>query len=385
MRRVIVVPAAAIWGAIVVTVLSSSLNSQDQGPNMWAKDPASSNAVFKAGYDGGGTIIDASGKVLAQLGIDWMPGDFYEGVAAVWASGGNGFLRPNGTWESPPKFFRSRDFSDGLAQVMLGTSDLWGYIDHSGKVVIEPHFQLCGRFRSGLAAATLEGTTWGYIDHSGNFSIKRQFLYAGDFAEGRARVVLSKSPCKMITTKAQDYAGWHDLPDLPLQPSPPTAECRVSFIDDRGKMITGDTFEAADDFSQGLAPVLSGGKWGFLDLEGRLAIRFQFDDVRGFSEGLAAVRAGKRWGYIDRNGRLMIPPTYWTATAFSEGLAAVGVRPALIYINKKNETVLPGPYDGATPFAFGLAHVETHDKNGPLRMYIDHSGKSVYAYRRENK
>ena len=43
-------------------------------------------------------------------------------------------------------------------------------------------------------------------------------------------------------------------------------------------------------FSEGLAPVSKGGKWGFVDKEGRLVIPLEYDDVGYFDEGLVGVK-----------------------------------------------------------------------------------------------
>ena len=46
-------------------------------------------------------------------------------------------------------------------------------------------------------------------------------------------------------------------------------------------------------------------------------------EAREFSEGLAAVFMGDRWGYIDKQGRTALWPKWAAADSFSEGLAAV--------------------------------------------------------------
>ena len=43
---------------------------------------------------------------------------------------------------------------------------------------------------------------------------------------------------------------------------------------------------------------------GFITPDGKVAVDFRFDRVQPFSEGLAAVRIGDRWGFIDRGGHL---------------------------------------------------------------------------------
>jgi WG containing repeat len=50
-----------------------------------------------------------------------------------------------------------------------------------------------------------------------------------------------------------------------------------------------------------------------------------YDQVGAFSEGLARVRDGERWGYIDTQGRPLKTPAINAAADFHDGLARVGI------------------------------------------------------------
>lgn len=50
----------------------------------------------------------------------------------------------------------------------------------------------------------------------------------------------------------------------------------------------------------------------------------QYEDAGQFSEGLAAVKKGGKWGYIDEEGNVVIPFQYDYAWGFNEGYAIVG-------------------------------------------------------------
>ena len=56
----------------------------------------------------------------------------------------------------------------------------------------------------------------------------------------------------------------------------------------------------------------------------RIIIKPQFDEADSFSEGLAAVRVGAKYGYIDKQGKIVIKPQLDCAGPFSEGLAVKG-------------------------------------------------------------
>ena len=54
--------------------------------------------------------------------------------------------------------------------------------------------------------------------------------------------------------------------------------------------------------AQELIPYNSSGKWGFATHGGALEISARYDYAEPFSEGLALVRAGGKYGFIDMSG-----------------------------------------------------------------------------------
>jgi hypothetical protein len=60
-----------------------------------------------------------------------------------------------------------------------------------------------------------------------------------------------------------------------------------------------------------------------------------FEDATTFSERLAAVDIGGKYGYIDTSGKLIIPPQFRDTYAFSEGIARVSTSDGSRYITKK--------------------------------------------------
>ncbi|MCJ7832811.1 MAG: WG repeat-containing protein [Deltaproteobacteria bacterium] len=67
----------------------------------------------------------------------------------------------------------------------------------------------------------------------------------------------------------------------------------------------------ANHFSDGLASIKIGKKWGFIDKTGKVVIQPQFDDAKYkyyyFSEGLAKTYKpnGDLGGYIDKQGNFV--------------------------------------------------------------------------------
>lgn len=208
-------------------------------------------------------------------------------------------------------------FREGLALIYLKKTEggdktdyKVGYINETGEVVIPPRFDAARDFSDGLAYVEAPGFR-GFIDRAGKRVIKiDDALMANDFHEGLAAV------------GAREWwkgRSW-------------------GYIDRSGRLIIGRQYSFADDFSEGLAGVEVGGKYGFINKQGEVVIPPRFElrkDQRHpnltissgrFSEGLACVKAGGLYGYVNRKGDFVIPPRFARAQEFSEGLAWVATK-----------------------------------------------------------
>jgi hypothetical protein len=173
------------------------------------------------------------------------------------------------------------------------------------------------------------------------------------------------------------------------------------YTDKYYKMVIKPKFTQAWPFSEGIARVNDGEKWGYIDKTGKYVINPQFDFVENFSEGLAFVEVSNRIGYIDKTGKYIINPQFefdsghellnWVFVGssadnhkskydFSEGLAVVGDGDKLGYINKKGSYVIKPQFSDSAPFSNGYARVKIYiNKYRGSREwnYIDKTGKFV--------
>jgi len=167
---------------------------------------------------------------------------------------GTPMLMPSAPESDPTQWddYWALDFSEGVAMVRIGDEKTrkCGYVDTTGKIVIEPQFADygCKSFSEGLASISVDGK-YGYIEKTGKMIIQPQFNLAFDFSEGLAAVKIG---------------DWET------------------------------------------------GKYGYIDKTGNIIINPQFDLALEFTEGLAKVRVGDyktgKYGYIDKTGKYVWEP-----------------------------------------------------------------------------
>lgn len=267
-----------------------------------------------------------------------------------------------------------------------------GFIDKTGKIVVQPQYTAAMPFSEGLAAVQIPhpipgmNGLWGFIQPSGEFAIAPMYDNVRPFHEGRAF--------------AYQNGGF-------------------VLIDKTGRRISDQAFETVNDgFFEGLAAVRVNQLWGFIDREGKWKISPRFGTAFSFSDGLAGVSLGTGgWGFINKygeiifdnvvdsiqfesslyfyNGWAIIPITangiggYWylrrdgnklpgvyrSATYFSDGVAIVGIDFKCGVINEQGEwIILPGEFESISPFREGVA---TAIKNGKLGI-INTKGEFLF-------
>ena len=352
---------------------------------IWIPRSKSADPLYRFVKDSRAGYIDREGSVIVppeRMAFGNSGSAFHDGRLEIAASGGH-YINAAGETVRDKNLEYGWDFSEGLAVAMRKGDNRWGYIDTSGEFVIAPRFAMSlndsvDSFSDGLAKIRVRGKV-GFIDRTGNLAIKPEFLRAGRFTDGMAWVI-SEGPCLYWTDgpcSSPVFVGNSERDTL--------TPCKFTYVDKAGRVITDDRFDAARDFSEGLAPVRMGTLWGFIDKSGALVIPPQFDDATPFSSSLARVRRNSLYGFVDKLGSLVIEAQFAHAGDFSDGLAPVNDADRRHwYIDRKGERAFPGEFAEASPFFKGLAHVKLLPRNPTDRQarfaYIDVSGRRVFEY-----
>jgi hypothetical protein len=301
-------------------------------------------------------FIDRKGKTVFPVRYNYgNPHEFHAGMVWVQPDRFVHCLDSLGRPAFEDSFPGACDFHEGLALVNTRdsrNSDVlpnWGFIDRTGAVKIAPQFTGAGGysqgFSEGLAAVAvggkcvklrqweITGRRWGFIDRTGKMVIEARYGFVRDFHSGRALVSESgyafvnragKRVIELGKRNASDFSeGLCSVRD---------SSGKYGYMDTLGRMVIPARYVVAGSFSEGRAYVQFkyGEKYGFIDRSGELVIPLAYDNIREFHNGRAAVEVKgpdgtARHGFIDRAGKMVIPAIYLLAWDFSEGLAPVMV------------------------------------------------------------
>ena len=225
---------------------------------------------------------------------------------------------------------------------------LYGYIDQTGRIVIEPRFFAAGQFSEGLAAVRLKGT-YGYIDPKGSFVIPPRFDIGLPFQNGVAKVFIDGKP--FFINKEGNILFQHNYKSISAFDNNTfaiaiTQTGRYGLINQSGDLIADTVFSEIGDFSNGVFIVhgLNHNPYpddrtekatyetGVIDTLGNWIVAYgRFKDIGNFVNGYAHVKLilergedefyGAPQGIVDIKGKykFTVPPNKWSFNSENEG------------------------------------------------------------------
>ncbi len=153
------------------------------------------------------------------------------------------------------------------------------------------------------------------------------------------------------------------------------------YMNQQGQLVVFPDFDWADDFYDGLARAVVGGKTGYISGNGSWVHNPVYPYADRFQEGRAVVGDGEHFGYIEKSGNVLVPLQLDAALRFREGFAAVMKDGLCGYINVTGELTIPVRYTSARSFHEGYAAVTWPGPEGAPAYtgYIDRRGKVVFS------
>ena len=251
--------------------------------------------------------INTKGVVAITPQFDFaMP--FRYGRARVQLANRYGYIDKEGKYIGSPTFLWASEFSGEFAAVQTADRAL-ALVNQSGKTVLLAQVDTLGyAFNSGLLPAA-SGGKWGFMDTTGKWVIDPQFEGVAGFADGRApvkvggRIGYVDLTGKFVVNPQYDQGNAFDEGYASFANGG-----KWGFIDTKGQEVCAAKFLAVGNFSDGLAPAQTEDGWGFIDRKCKLVVSPQFDGAESFQNGLAHVTALGKEAYVTTAGSFVVNP-----------------------------------------------------------------------------
>lgn len=281
------------------------------------------NEAGKNGY------IDKTGKQVVPFNYEEI-NNFSDGLGRVKTryNGRVSYVNTKGEIAIPEKYDDGTIFMDGLAFVNLGAkakslySSLeggkWGVIDKTGKEVIPIQYDRIEETKNGLVIVKngkYPDEKKGLFDKNGKSILPVEFydikILNGRIAANKVFVgpyaLFDYSGKQVCDYKWSLYDIFPDITDglLRVQELKNNRLGKVGAIDMNGELKIPLTYDAMNEFSEGLSIVSLNNKYGCIDKAGKVVIPIQYDGMGSFSEGWAPVYQNKKYGFINKAGKLM--------------------------------------------------------------------------------
>lgn len=314
---------------------------------------------------GGEGVVDRDGRWIIEPEYLFLHGHDGFITAIHERDSSRGLLNAAAEWVIEPGSYESvAIYRNGYCGVRKGGK--WGFVDHTGELVIEPRWTHPRSFFNDLCLIENDPRPR-YINTSGEVVIELEEGVTGSsFSEGYARFRLvrpwdnppppPKAFFEFLNATEDERAEVEELwkPD----------QLRAGFINTEGEVVIPAEWGEAGDFAGGRAAVRRVGDrtweamaaepgdllWGFIDTEGEVVIEPQFERVRAFRDSVAVFYEGRFAGAIDRDGQIIVPARQFHDIDVFAGDVGIAVRDfELVVIDREGRVLIETGLDAEGP------------------------------------
>ena len=199
----------------------------------------------------------------------------------------------------------------------------WGFIDKSGKIVIDVGYDEVNNFSEGLAAFR-DKASWGYINKNGKVVHEAQYYNAFQFKNQLAKVCNFERKYGFIDQKGEVKIPliYEDAKNFHEGLCAVKDSTKWGFVNMENQMVIGNSFDAVKDFTDGVAVVKKEGKTFLINKQGK-KVSDDFDKILSISKSIFKVKKGKKYGLINGAGKVLIAPTYQSISQMEGDVMAV--------------------------------------------------------------
>ncbi|MGE5612792.1 MAG: WG repeat-containing protein [Bacillota bacterium] len=313
------------------------------------------------GVNGKYGIIDTSGKYIAEPIYDNI-NEYSEKLAIARVGDGFVVLDEGGNIISE-KYYYIRGYKNSRAVFSIMNqegAELYGYLDETGKPVVEPVYKSVTDFDEEQAAVKQADGTFALIDKDGNLIRTLEYNYVGGFSSGMAR-----------------FAG--------------EEEGKYGYLDKNGNVAIPPSFTYAGDFRGDLAVVdvsweYPGEKVGLIDKTGKFVIPPQYSEILLLGEGMAALGipkiadnpfAGSKFALATDKGKIMTDFIFYSIEPFKNGVACASDSISTFFIDKKGKRIETLPSvegTGRMELLNGLVYADIDNRE----FYMNEQGSVIH-------
>jgi len=251
------------------------------------------------------------------------------------------------------------EFSEGLAafQKLVNNQWLWGFVNKSGEIVMEPTYEKVKDFRFGCCWVKPVNGDFVLINKTGQVISEKSYKKVGIFMEEMCAV-------------------YDDL--------------KMGFINAEGKEVLPCIYTGSPAYSDGLVCLCKADAttelYGFFDKTGKQVIPFKFKQggFSNFYNGECRVQVNGKTSLINKKGEVVFTPALSNnMEAFKNGLAMSYTKPGRTgvgYFNRQNKWIVQPVYENGKSFENGFAVVKLKGKFG----VIDTLGKTIIPFEYES-
>ena len=209
-------------------------------------------------------LIDRMGKYVVEPIYSYI-NDYSEGLASAREENGTVVLNSEGNVLSQP-YPHIGDYKSNRAVYAIQAQNntyLYGYLDETGKTVIEPAYESAGSFEGDRAVVKLPGKEYALIDKNGKIIKTLPYHYVMGISDG------------MMAFKMD-------------------ADGKFGYLNSNGSIAVQPSFLEAQYFSGGTAVVNAAKDYavhqiGLIDKKGKYLIKPQYSEILQLGEGMVAL------------------------------------------------------------------------------------------------
>jgi hypothetical protein len=314
-------------------------------------------------------FMDTVGQMVIEPQYDEVR-DFQSGRAAVNYHGLWGYIEPSGKWVVEPKYLGAWSYSEGLARVQSAENRKIGYVDLKGEEYIPPMYEDASDFQFGWARMK-RGNYYGLIDFDNTLILEPKYegiriLSAHHVAvkeNGQWFIHDIEKNVRKIGPYEAVYSEQFDLFRVKL------SNGTIQVVDTTGHFLFNEDFEGVDftDDKNTFIVQLTDTSWALYQVGKNLqSVSGVYARLRAVGEGLIAAEKAGKWGLVDLNGQHITEYSFDQLYHFQDGYAPVMINRLWGYISKDGELAVPATFGLAWPFQERKARVLTRNGIGVI-------------------